>query len=156
MKFSGTKFSHCSIQLDQHIYESEFPIGRVIHFADWLKSYELIEAVPLAVNDIHRLHRMNQWLLAKMHRPYSLTQLVAIGVGILSPRLRSWLFGLSINGEGKIICTEYLAEFFIAFYGVDFDKSNDLIDLVDIYEMSKKIELQNKFDSLHSKSEHQD
>ena len=77
--------------------------------------------------------------MAKNHRSYSLLQLVAIGVGIISPRLRKWLFSKSINGSGSIICTEFVGEFLMHFYGYDFGKPNDFIDLVDIKRACEEI-----------------
>jgi hypothetical protein len=141
MKYNKVDFSHCSFQFDTLIYESEWPSGRKIEKSKWLKTYKPIHEFSLPYKSQDQLEEMRQWLEIAIHRPYSIWQLVAIGVGLMSSKLRHFLFGHDVNGSSALICTELVAEFYRIFYGYDFKKNNDYVDLADIYKATKEITL---------------
>lgn len=141
MKFNKVDFSHCSLQFDFMVYESEWPMGRKIERTKWSKNYKVVHEFNLPYKDQEQLEQMYQWLEIAINRPYSLWQIVAIGVGLLSSKLRSFLFGKDVNGSSSLVCTELVAEFYKIFYSYDFKKNNDYVDLADIYKATREITL---------------
>ena len=128
----GVPFSHCAIEYETQIFESEWPQGQIVEKPKWLEKYEVVKSFDLPIKSDLQSIEMAKWLNSEYKRPYSITQLFAIFIGTFSVKLRRRMFGSKINGSGSLICTEFVGEFLQKFYSYDFKKPNDFIDLKDI------------------------
>lgn len=151
MKISKINFSHCAIVLSNKdyalIYNSEWPYGYKTTLDKWLKTYKIKHQFLLEVEDPVATS-MHAWLNLNVKKPYSLIQLIYILIYKLFPYSRFYLHKKILNGDHKDICTEFLASFIEKFFNVNFTKSDDLIDLNDVFNMVKRISAGEKWQYL--------
>jgi hypothetical protein len=142
-------YSHAAIMLhntatnQSTIYESRFPRGRSIDLIDWLKEYEIKE-VFLIDDNFDVTSEKYYDLISMVRKPYSILQLLLIGLGIICLPFGRISAHAKINGNRAKVCTELVATFLSRAYGVRLKKSPDMMGLrdtlilVDEYIESKK------------------
>jgi hypothetical protein len=135
-------YSHAAIMLHNSatnysmIYESKFPKGRAINLMDWLKEYEIKE-VFLIDDNFDVTSKEYYDLISMVRRPYSILQLVLIGLGIICLPFGRISAHAKINGNRAKICTELVATFLSRAYGVILKKSPDMMGLKDTFNLVK-------------------
>lgn len=126
-----TSFTHvailCAIGKNKKrwiVFESVYPKARSIMLDDWLKEYTITETWSIDVKEPLSLFLL---LTSKLHKKYSIFQLIAIFMN------RAFGFVTKVfNGSSELICTE------LVYYALDFcfDLSKwddrDMIGLKDI------------------------
>lgn len=151
MKISKVDFSHCGVVISNDnyalIYHSEWPYGYKTTLEKWLKTYKIKHQFLFEV-DSHTVVQMLIWLRVNVRKPYSIMQLIYIFIYKTFPYSRFYLHKKILNGDSKDICTEFLASFIEKFFNVNFTKSDDLIDLNDVFNMVKKLNGVEKCQSL--------
>lgn len=140
----NTKFSHCAVEIIEHpegdawIFESVYPKARRVPLGEWLKTYKPVESYSFIIDDPILAQNIKNKLYANLHKPYSVLQLVVIGVGIALKLLEKAINKITLNAKKYSICSEYMAEV-QAEQGAKFDESVDLIDLLDVQAQAKKL-----------------
>jgi hypothetical protein len=146
MKISKTNFSHSAILVEYNgnsrIYHSEWPKGYFQPLDEWSKIYAVKHQFTYEAKSFNEFHDMVKWLNDNVTRPYSILQLILILIHKTIPQSRKMVSGWIINGNYRDICTEFMASFMEEFFSVRFDKSDDLIDLNDVFEAAGALELE--------------
>lgn len=134
-------YSHCAIMVatesDIKIYDAEWPKVRQIEFNKFSLTYRIKLSIALPDESDARINEMHLWLMMQVGKWYSLWQLILILIAKVCKPLQRWLGHQNPNGSHDLICTELLADFMKQFYGVTFDKNDDLIDLNDVLLKAK-------------------
>lgn len=150
MSVSKTDFSHCAILVEWNgkfkIYHSEFPHGYSQEFSDWLKTYTIRHQFSANVQDLDQAYEIVKWLNKEVVKRYSILQLLLILAYKMIPSQRNRIAGWIINGDYRDVCSEFMASFMVKFFGVSFEKSDDVIDLNDVFEMAKQIDWSRRHD----------
>jgi hypothetical protein len=133
-----TDFSHCCVYYNGFIYEAEFPASRKIDYSKWKKPYEEKLCYHMPVSDKPSAVLFLESLTGK---PYSITQLILIGLRKLFPN-RQFLKTISLNKLKSLDCTEFVALFQIAFCGAKYDVSMDAVDLNEVRSLCEKIKIE--------------
>lgn len=148
MSVSETDFSHCAILVEWNgkakIYHSEFPHGYSQEFSDWLKTYTVRHQFSAEGFSDMDSCEIIKWLNKEVTKRYSILQLLLILAYKLIPSQRNRISGWIINGDYRDVCSEFMASFMVRFFGVRFEKSDDVIDLNDVFEMAKQIDWSRK------------
>lgn len=151
MKVQGTDYSHCAIAITDPnfatVFHSEWPVGYCIDGKRFSKTYKIKHHYSFLVSDKQAVNMMH-WLANQVRKPYSIAQLVLILIYKYFPFTRPVLSKSIINGDSKDICTEFVSSFLVKFFGVDFKKEDDLIDLNDVHSMVKELNRELKWQSL--------
>jgi hypothetical protein len=141
MRVQNTTFSHCAIAMTDPnfatIFHSEWPVGYSVDMKEWSKSYKIKHLFTFNVDDKTAAVMMH-WLSNQVRKPYSIKQLFLILAHKYMPSARPFL-PESVNGDYADICTEFVASFMEKFFAVDIKKSDDLIDLNDVFEMARNL-----------------
>jgi hypothetical protein len=131
----GVPFSHVAILLQddfsQFVYESQAPRGRRVPLTEWLEKYKITEEFLIDENFIRHSHEY-YYLYRMTQLKYSPLQILAIGLGLLNKALLERNKWLEINGHKAAICTELVGNFLRVAYGVEIEKSADLLGLKDV------------------------
>jgi len=148
MSVSKTDFSHCAILVEwkgiSRVYHSDFPSGKSLEYSEWLKTYKVKHKFSAEINSIEERFEIGRWLNKEVIKNYSVLQLILILIYKASPKYRPTISSWIINGDYRDICSEFMASFMVKFFGVRFEKSDDIIDLNDVFEMAKQIEWSRK------------
>lgn len=150
MKVQGTDFSHCAIAITDPnfatVFHSEWPKGYCVDGKEFSKTYKIKHHYSFLVSDKMAVNMMH-WLANQVRKPFSVSQLFLILIYKKIPFTRSFL-GKNINGDAGDICSEYVSSFLVKFFGIDFEKPDDLLDLNDVYFMVKRLDREQKWQSL--------
>lgn len=127
--------SHTAILVDYYgtywVYESIWPVGRKVKIDSWLKRYRMTDVFTLSISDEQKSAGLGQ-LQTLSKRPYSIFQLLWIGLGIIFKPFDKWSNWHILNAHKAMICTELVAEFLIVQYGVKFPMSPDMVGINDL------------------------
>ena len=117
----NTNFSHVAIEIDGYIYESCFPKSRRIKKNEWLKKYQIIRQynhnLPYNIETMY-IKYMEENLLGK---PYSMGQILAIGLGMLNKSIDSFFKKKDLNNTRYLICTELVCRVLSRMYSVQIE-----------------------------------
>ncbi len=151
MKVQGTDFSHCAIAITDPnfatVFHSEWPKGYCVGAIEFSKTYKIKHHYSFSVSDKMAVNMMH-WLANQVRKPYSITQLLLILIYKYASFLRPMLAKVIVNGDAGDICSEYVSSFLVKFFGVDFYKEDDLLDLNDVHSMVKRLNEELKWQSL--------
>lgn len=132
-----TNFSHVAIVLEdidhgKHwVFESRWPKGRKIALGKWLQDYKVV-SLELIDNNFNRYSNHYYDLIRMTEKPYSFSQVLTIGWGLLFKAGGSKDWFLEVNGNKAKICTELVSVFLNKVYGVELKKSPDMVGLYDV------------------------
>lgn len=143
---SKTDFSHSAILVEydekKEIFHSEWPMGRCDSLEKWLKIYDIQHIFTVEIPaDSDLIPKILYWLRKEVRKPYSLYQLILILIYKKFPWSRFYLYKKVVNGDYSDVCSEFVASFIERFFTFNFRKSDDLIDLNDVFDTAKMINI---------------
>jgi hydrogenase maturation factor len=139
-----TNFSHTAIELletpegESWVFESVYPKSRRLAKKDWIKKYESVESYSFIIDDPKVRYEMRETLYKNLNVPYSIGQIILIGVGLAIKMIEKLINKITLNAKKYMICSEYSSEALFVL-GAQFKDSSDLIDLLDCRDEARKL-----------------
>lgn len=141
-------FGHVAVGLETFagntVYEAVMPKTRKLSFAEWTTHYEVVREVQWTVPN-HLQALVREYLEGIVGIPYSLLQILVIGLTCIFKPL-DFVFKAAIINQAKAqICTEVLSRFAEKFMGYKMRKTHDEFGLEDAQVMGDLLELNPKW-----------
>lgn len=135
-------YSHTAIIIhlgdDIHVYESVWPISRKISYSEWVNTYEVKKSYSFGVDCKDLEREMITWLDSHVNKPYSVMQILMIGLAMISAPFAKVISKSKLNGSAFLICTELVGDFMTKFFNADFKMSTQFLKLSQVEEFIKK------------------
>lgn len=131
-------FSHVSIEVNGHVYESVWPKSRKISLSNWEKKYQSVETVEIETT-LFQDDLLEQDMSEMIGVRYSIMQLFWIGVGILFEPISAYISERNLNGSRFLICTEFVGSILENHFDVEFKEQKDMLSVGDVYKYAKEL-----------------
>lgn len=136
-------YSHTAIivhnERGSFVYESAFPRFKKTPLLEWEEHYEIKEKFNFEISESKTQQDILDFCDDCVGIPYSVFQLVIIGVGILSAPFGKLIGDSYGTGSKYLICTEFVGLFMERFFNVKWDTSPDLLKLRVVREETKRL-----------------
>ena len=141
-KIDGGPAGHVALSLnfggDEWVFESVLPESRVTRLEEWKKEYKTLLVYEFVVPESLEWSVL-QWTESMLYKPYSVFQIILIGITRLFLPLQVLLKGAILNHERALVCTEFLSRFAVKFMSYDQKKTHDQFGVKDAHEMAERL-----------------